>query len=301
MALVNPVVAGSATSPAGTAAAAGTSLVPIVISPAALSTPGGKDSRWLTLEVCREFARSKCSRSDEECKYAHPPPHVEIQNGRVMCCFDSIKGKCQRRDPPCKYLHPPQHLKEILLQNGRQNLIYKNLQNQMQTAATLQQYAGMPAMIPTIVYDGGSMKQQQQQLIQSASPAFHSGPASFANMVLPGPSSAPTHSLHGQYITMLPQSAGTAQYILPPSSYQYQCYSGAPSIMTPAGYYQPQSLDMAGSSLVSPSLALSPATALAQSNAAAAGWSLAGLPTAGCYTLPSAGSLQAFADRKSVV
>jgi len=53
--------------------------------------PAGKDSRWLTLEVCREFARANCPRSAEECKYAHPPPHVEIQNGRVTCCYDSIK------------------------------------------------------------------------------------------------------------------------------------------------------------------------------------------------------------------
>lgn len=50
-----------------------------------------KDSRWLTLEVCREFQRNKCTRSETECKFAHPPPHVEVQNGRVTACFDSIK------------------------------------------------------------------------------------------------------------------------------------------------------------------------------------------------------------------
>ncbi|XP_055868931.1 muscleblind-like protein 2 isoform X15 [Biomphalaria glabrata] len=101
----------------------------MVIVPAG-ATPNGKDSRWLTLEVCREFQRSKCSRSDNECKFAHPPAHVEVQNGRVVACFDSIKGKCQRKEPPCKYLHPPQHLREQLLQNGRNNLILKNLQLQ---------------------------------------------------------------------------------------------------------------------------------------------------------------------------
>lgn len=89
-----------------------------------------KDSRWLTLEVCREYQRNKCSRTENECKFAHPPPHVEVQNGRVVCCFDSLKGKCQRRDPPCKYLHPPNHLREFLMQNGRNNLIMKNLQMQ---------------------------------------------------------------------------------------------------------------------------------------------------------------------------
>ncbi|XP_021362068.1 protein muscleblind-like isoform X18 [Mizuhopecten yessoensis] len=97
-----------------------------------------KDSRWLTLEVCREYQRNKCSRTENECKFAHPPPHVEVQNGRVTACFDSIKGKCQRKDPPCKYLHPPQHLREQLLQNGRNNLILRNLQMQAAQQAALQ-------------------------------------------------------------------------------------------------------------------------------------------------------------------
>ena len=50
-----------------------------------------KDSRWLTLEVCREYARNKCTRTEDECRFAHPPSNVEVLNGRVMCCFDSIK------------------------------------------------------------------------------------------------------------------------------------------------------------------------------------------------------------------
>ena len=50
-----------------------------------------KDSRWLQLEVCREFQRQKCTRSDAECKFAHPPANVEVQNGRVTACYDSIK------------------------------------------------------------------------------------------------------------------------------------------------------------------------------------------------------------------
>ncbi|KAL1513466.1 hypothetical protein ABEB36_002873 [Hypothenemus hampei] len=52
----------------------------------------GKDSRWLQLEVCREFQRQKCSRPDTECKFAHPPANVEVQNGRVTACYDSIKS-----------------------------------------------------------------------------------------------------------------------------------------------------------------------------------------------------------------
>lgn len=50
-----------------------------------------KDSRWLQLEVCREYQRNKCTRSDSECKFAHPTSSVDIQNGRVVACYDSIK------------------------------------------------------------------------------------------------------------------------------------------------------------------------------------------------------------------
>ena len=53
--------------------------------------PNFKDTRWLTLEVCREFQRAKCQRTDAECKFAHPPPHVEVTNGKVIACYDSLK------------------------------------------------------------------------------------------------------------------------------------------------------------------------------------------------------------------
>jgi hypothetical protein len=52
-----------------------------------------KDTRWLTLEVCREFQRNKCNRNETECKFAHPPAHVEIINGKVIACYDSLKVK----------------------------------------------------------------------------------------------------------------------------------------------------------------------------------------------------------------
>lgn len=118
-----------------------------------------KDSRWLQLEVCREFQRNKCTRSDSECKFAHPASNVEIQNGRVIACYDSIKvihclivcfplcfpckttilepelnslcfffsqGRCNREKPPCKYFHPPKHLKDQLIINGKNHLAFKN-------------------------------------------------------------------------------------------------------------------------------------------------------------------------------
>ena len=59
-----------------------------------------KDSRWLQLEVCRENQRQKCTRSDADCKFAPPPTNVEVQNGRVTACYDSIKVGEKRRNSP---------------------------------------------------------------------------------------------------------------------------------------------------------------------------------------------------------
>ncbi|XP_063731785.1 muscleblind-like protein 3 isoform X2 [Eleginops maclovinus] len=87
----------------------------------AVSMTMGRDTKWLTLEVCREFQRGTCSRSDAECKFAHPARSCHVENGRVIACFDSLKGRCTREN--CKYLHPPPHLKTQLEINGRNNLI----------------------------------------------------------------------------------------------------------------------------------------------------------------------------------
>ncbi|XP_064182336.1 muscleblind-like protein 3 isoform X3 [Anguilla rostrata] len=95
----------------------------------AVSVSVGRDTKWLTLEVCREFQRGTCSRSDAECKFAHPSRSCHVENGRVIACFDSLKGRCTREN--CKYLHPPPHLKTQLEINGRNNLI------QQKTAAAM--------------------------------------------------------------------------------------------------------------------------------------------------------------------
>lgn len=87
----------------------------------AVSMSMGRDTKWLTLEVCREFQRGTCLRLDAECKFAHPSPSCHVENGRVIACFDSLKGRCVRDN--CKYLHPPPHLKTQLEINGRNNLI----------------------------------------------------------------------------------------------------------------------------------------------------------------------------------
>ncbi|XP_062417173.1 muscleblind-like protein 1 isoform X2 [Pungitius pungitius] len=95
-----------------------------------------RDTKWLTLEVCREFQRGTCSRPDGECKFAHPAKSCQVENGRVIACFDSLKGRCSREN--CKYLHPPPHLKTQLEINGRNNLIQQKnmamLAQQMQLA-----------------------------------------------------------------------------------------------------------------------------------------------------------------------
>ncbi|RZF45418.1 hypothetical protein LSTR_LSTR002861 [Laodelphax striatellus] len=114
----------------------------------------GKDSRWLQLEVCREFQRNKCSRPDTECKFAHPPVNVEVQNGRVTACYDSIKGRCNRDKPPCKYFHPPQHLKDQLLINGRNHLALKNAL--MQQMGLTPGSPLVPGQVPAVV--GGKLQ-----------------------------------------------------------------------------------------------------------------------------------------------
>ncbi|XP_072562644.1 muscleblind-like protein 3 [Paramormyrops kingsleyae] len=95
----------------------------------AINVAMGRDTKWLTLEVCREFQRGTCCRSDTECKFAHPSRSCHVDNGRVIACFDSLKGRCTRDN--CKYLHPPPHLKTQLEINGRNNLI------QQKTAAAM--------------------------------------------------------------------------------------------------------------------------------------------------------------------
>ncbi|XP_066515143.1 muscleblind-like protein 1 isoform X3 [Hoplias malabaricus] len=102
----------------------------------AMSMAHIRDPKWLTLEVCREFQRGTCSRTDAECKFAHPAKSCQVENGRVIACFDSLKGRCSREN--CKYLHPPPHLKTQLEINGRNNLIQQKnmamLAQQMQLA-----------------------------------------------------------------------------------------------------------------------------------------------------------------------
>uniref|UniRef100_A0A5F9DB55 Muscleblind like splicing regulator 3 n=1 Tax=Oryctolagus cuniculus TaxID=9986 RepID=A0A5F9DB55_RABIT len=105
-----------------------------------------RDTKWLTLEVCREFQRGTCSRADTDCKFAHPPRVCHVENGRVVACFDSLKGRCTREN--CKYLHPPPHLKTQLEINGRNNLIQQKTAAAMfaQQMQLMLQNAQMPSL-----------------------------------------------------------------------------------------------------------------------------------------------------------
>ncbi|XP_014249569.1 protein muscleblind isoform X2 [Cimex lectularius] len=134
----------------------------------------GKDSRWLQLEVCREFQRNKCSRPDTECKFAHPPANVEVQNGRVTACYDSIKGRCNRDKPPCKYFHPPQHLKDQLLINGRNHLALKNALIQQMGLTPGQPI--VPGQVPTAVAATTPYLAGVPQVGSTFSPYFSPGP-----------------------------------------------------------------------------------------------------------------------------
>ncbi|XP_073980040.1 splicing regulator muscleblind isoform X8 [Rhodnius prolixus] len=134
----------------------------------------GKDSRWLQLEVCREFQRNKCSRPDTECKFAHPPANVEVQNGRVTACYDSIKGRCNRDKPPCKYFHPPQHLKDQLLINGRNHLALKNALMQQMGLTPGQPL--VPGQVPTAVAASSPYLAGVPQVGSTFSPYFSPGP-----------------------------------------------------------------------------------------------------------------------------
>lgn len=72
-------------------------------------------------QVCREFKRGNCKRPDADCRYAHPPDHVQVDSndGLVTVCMDFIKGRCSR--DTCRYMHPPPHLQAQLKARSNSN------------------------------------------------------------------------------------------------------------------------------------------------------------------------------------
>ena len=70
---------------------------------------------YLWCQICREFLRGNCKRPDSDCRFAHPPEHVQVDasgDGLVTVCMDFLKGRCSRDS--CRYLHPPAHLQAQL-------------------------------------------------------------------------------------------------------------------------------------------------------------------------------------------
>lgn len=95
-----------------------------------------KDSKWLQIEICQDFLRKQCPRSND-CRFAHPLGGVEIINGKVVACYDSFKDRCIRE--VCKYYHPPPHIMQEMMLKGR---------NQMALKQTSQSIPFMPMSTP---------------------------------------------------------------------------------------------------------------------------------------------------------
>ncbi|CAM6094848.1 unnamed protein product [Calypogeia fissa] len=73
----------------------------------------GRKRQSLTVPICKDFVRGRCSRSHVDCRYAHPPPTVSLDGEVVTVCFDSLRDRCIR-GPVCRYFHPPPHLRGLL-------------------------------------------------------------------------------------------------------------------------------------------------------------------------------------------
>lgn len=91
-------------------------MMPLSFTPTAVMIPevpcsgGRRKDKSDKLEVCREYQRSQCPRGNDECKYAHPEPHIhpDPNDNMVTVCMDFMKERCERES--CRYFHPPPHL-----------------------------------------------------------------------------------------------------------------------------------------------------------------------------------------------
>ncbi|CAI5641323.1 unnamed protein product [Oreochromis niloticus] len=174
-----------------------------------------RDTKWLTLEVCREFQRGTCSRSDQECKFAHPAKSCQVDNGRVIACFDSLKGRCSREN--CKYLHPPPHLKTQLEINGRNNLIQQKnmamLAQQMQLANAMMPGTQLPPMPMFSVTPGLATNASAAAAAAAAFNPYLSpvSPSLMPPEILP---STPVLMASSPAVSQVPNAAAAAQKLL---------------------------------------------------------------------------------------
>lgn len=87
-----------------------------------LNSLKSKDNQWLQVDVCSEFMIGKCIEST--CNLAHPSANVEIVEGKVVSCFDSLRDKCRRSS--CKFYHPSDHLIDLLFSKTKQSAKVKS-------------------------------------------------------------------------------------------------------------------------------------------------------------------------------
>ncbi|XP_045070213.1 muscleblind-like protein 1 isoform X1 [Coregonus clupeaformis] len=178
-----------------------------------------RDTKWLTLEVCREFQRGTCSRPDSECKFAHPAKSCQVENGRVIACFDSLKGRCSREN--CKYLHPPPHLKTQLEINGRNNLIQQKnmamLAQQMQLANAMMPGTQLqPTCMPVPMFSVTPSFASNASAAAAAAAAFNPylGPVSPGLMPAEIMSSAPVLVTSNPNVPMHSAAAAAVQKVM---------------------------------------------------------------------------------------
>lgn len=89
------------------------------------SWAGGREC----LEVCPDFRSGKCQRGLDRCKFAHPNEDCRQVMKCVNVCLDSLMRmkKCNFED--CKYYHPPSHIQFNDVVKGRIPLCQKFMES----------------------------------------------------------------------------------------------------------------------------------------------------------------------------
>jgi len=188
--------------------------------------PTIRDPEWLKVEVCREFQRGMCKRT-EDCRYAHPEKHIQVTEGKVIACFDALKGRCNRES--CKYLHPTHLLKQHLEFAGRQTLINNramlqqmlpsNPANIMQSANTIQLGGGLVGYEQVASGNHHQQQQQQQQAALTAAGLHNMYGASGNTYSVLQPSSAAAQHLYNPNL-ISPQLVPLYQFTASPAGQQ---------------------------------------------------------------------------------
>ncbi|XP_030432280.1 muscleblind-like protein 1 isoform X5 [Gopherus evgoodei] len=190
----------------------------------AVSVTPIRDTKWLTLEVCREFQRGTCSRPDTECKFAHPSKSCQVENGRVIACFDSLKVCPGLKARSCLLNSSYQsHSEFVGVQYGKQVLaleVGKITSVQMPRGRCSREnckYLHPPPHLKTQLEING-----RNNLIQQKNMAMLAQQMQLANAMMPG---APL-----QPVNYMPQSfqkrggEGSPYYIDIDTNYQYHTF-----------------------------------------------------------------------------